>query len=77
MDIHEQIHQERIASHEAIVAKLCERKKGDKFKDAAGVIYIVVRVDDKFPRPGYVGRRTDPRSSGLLFFVGFDSVEGL
>ena len=73
MDIHEQIHQERIASHEAIVAKLRKRKEGDNFEDIDGVPHVVVRVDDKFPRPGYVARR----NGGLVFFVGFDSVKGL
>ncbi len=75
-DVHENIHQERLKSHEATVAKLNKRKAGDSFQDVDGATYEVVRVDDRFPRPGYIAKHlAGPYPGEGERFVGFDSVK--
>jgi len=79
MDAHEQIHQDRMASHEAVVAKLRQRAAGEQFEDIDGATYEVVRVDSSFPRPGYIAKHLKGPYANEKYpvrFVGFDSVKG-
>lgn len=76
-DAHEKLHQERVAKHEDIVAKLRERAPGETFEDSEGAVYEVIRVNSEFPRPGYVAKHLSGPYANPAFpvrFVGFDSV---
>lgn len=77
-EVAEQIHQERVNSHEKIVEKLRTRHAGDTFQDFWGATYEVIRIDSSYPRPGYVAKHlSGPYPTTNNMFVGFDSVKDL
>jgi hypothetical protein len=76
-DTSEQIHWDRIKSHEALIAKLKRRVAGDHFKDFWGDEFEVIDVDSKYPRPGYTCKKIGDSKPDRVWFIGFDSVRDL